>query len=525
MRAPASRSLVVAGLILACLQLTQATAKQKDLVSSREQWLQSDGTHPDPQPIPGHEEYLLVIRDTGNGVINSKGRLIIPPIYRSDISYVGMGRFVGRKYNRAGGEDELFLLNDDGKILTKLPPETDSCIPYREGILRIGYDEKMTYVNLRGDQLFKPGAYSYGSDFSCGLARVWLNSNSKQTKRKKNGSKIYQGTASCDRMIVNPKESGNSTLAYINKHGKIALGPYQNTEGYPFINSLAIIGDLDGNKTVRAGVIDKTGKFVIPKIYDSISTADGKHFFARKDGKSFVLSSRNQILEHFPDNCLQAKFPDVLEETSLIACQFSVPENGVNELRWGYCDRKGKIAIPPRYDFCSWTGKDTFDVSIKDVDDYATRGIIDRNGNWIKKPEFLSTATTDQLSKMWKMNSPQQARIFCQLLNRCYFIGMTELELRKLLGDGNLQVDDDSNAGNHHLRSYDLMPGSICGYMAQHLKFRVKDGVVTGWLTEGISLPRKIAEEQKQWITQNVIPADLKKGLQVKNLVAKENPN
>ena len=477
--------------------------------------------YPDPEPYPGHEEYLRIIRDTGNGITDRKGRVIIPPDYK-DVQYVGMKRFVVRRHEKKLGDDVWYLMNDKGKTLTKLPMEAGGCEPYSEGILRLGYGENMTYLNLRGEPIFKQGTYSYGSDFSCGLASVSVN-NSKSAESLRGSSKKryqYRGASACDVMSVEQNPAEGSTLAYINKHGKIVLGPFPNTEGYPFQNGLAVVGDLKGPKTLRAGVIDTKGNFVIPKVYDSIDSANGKYFFARKDGKSVLLSAKNQVIAHFPDNSIMARFPEVLNDDSLVSCQFAVNENGESKVRWGYCNLAGKVVIQPLYDHCSWDGKDTFAVSIKDIDDYATPGTIDRQGNWIKKPELLSTASAEQLSRIWKANTPQRSRVFCQFLKRSDFIGMNQSELIAILGVGS--EDATAPAEDYRIRVYNLTPGSMCGYGIQQLKFKItKNSTVSGWLIEGLDDLRETTKT-RAWITHNVIPDVPKLGLKSTNLVDKK---
>ncbi len=431
--------------------------------------------YPDPLPIQGTEDYLLIQRDTGTGVISSKGKILIAPVY-NEVNYVGCNRFITRHHDQKTHDPVFVLRNETGKPLAKLDERAQGCEPFHEGILRIGYDEYLTYINLHGDTIAKPGIFSYGYDFSCGLASVHLL-NSKN----KNG-------------------------AYINKHGKIVLGPYLDADGGCFQNGFAIVSHSDGNK---AGVINRQGRVIIPRIYDSLFSSNGLQFFACKNGKSMLLSNSNRVLANFPDNCIAAKLPEDLSDTSLIPCQFSIQNSSeINSPKslWGFCDIHGKILIPPRFDGCDWTGKDFFGVYMTDADGTLVPGLIDREGNWIHKPVFRKEDASANLLRRWKLGTPERQQIFSKLLNRYNFIGMTETELTNVLGqEGGTQGDF----------TYTLTPGAICGNMARILHFNFDNNRVNSWQISGLTMPP--GELQVQ-VNFNAILKDPKVGLVQANL-------
>ena len=437
--------------------------------------------YPDPRPITGAEDqYALVQRDTGTGVVSAAGEVLIKPIYRQ-IDYVGSRRFVGKE---KFGDEVLYLLDEHGKRLARLDLRAQSSEPFHDGILRIGFDENLSYVNLRGDFIIKSGVYSYGGNFCEGLASVYLLN-----------AKVHTG-------------------AYINKSGRIALGPYSDCDCMPFRNGCAIVSNT---RTGKGGVINKSGKYILPADYEDLFSADGLHFFGRKDGRSLLLSKKNRTLAVFPENCLSARLPDSLSETSLIACSFAVPSDKAGEepkTIWGYCDVQGKIVIAPRYDGAGWNEVDFFTVYMNDVDGAPVSGMIDRQGNWIRKPVFLEDESTERLVEKWKLATPERRRIFAELLKRYDLIGMKVSDLVSILGQG---VDD----GEHNY-FYNLTPGANCAYISEKLQFEISDGRVQKWRVVSVSAPHRANSDGSDWVTFNAVKKEVKAGLRSDNLLLKK---
>ena len=140
----------------------------------------------------------------------------------------------------------------------------------------------------------------------------------------------------------------------------------------------------------KFGVIDKSGRWVVPCEYDLVLSAPRHLFVAKRQNKFEILSAETaKVVGSFPENCIEVWPFDDSAKKLLAAYKFAVANSG---LKWGYCDLEGKIAIQPSFDAVECFSEDQAQVQI--VDSTVTRrsGTIDRNGNWLLKP-FLVAAS------------------------------------------------------------------------------------------------------------------------------------
>ena len=98
--------------------------------------------------------------------------------------------------------------------------------------------------------------------------------------------KIFsQGLASVD---------SNNSWGYINEKGEKIID-YQYLKAEPFAGDLAVVCMLEGTKE-KCGFIDKTGKVVIPLIYDGASSFDGAIAWVKKDGEVYYINKNGDCV-------------------------------------------------------------------------------------------------------------------------------------------------------------------------------------------------------------------------------------
>lgn len=287
-------------------------------------------------PIVGAEQYLLSTAiEGGSGVLSRGLSTILPPIYKADIAYVGDHKFITRHFDYELKEDVRFLRDDRNKPLLKLPDWVATDRTYHNGVLNLSIWGHVLYVGERGKIILNDKKYYHAADFDHGLASVYY------------------------------KDRGFEWAAVIGPSGKIKYGPFRNGEIRPFINNAAIViaakDQNDGKQC--AFLLSSHGQRIIPPIYDSLQTSDGITFFARKDGKSCLMTKSQKVLAHFPDNCVEVKLPERIDTNSLIPARFEdfnpIPKlkeptssSRPEDTSWGYCSAKGSVVVPPQFFAC-----------------------------------------------------------------------------------------------------------------------------------------------------------------------------
>jgi hypothetical protein len=452
------------------------------------------------------DQYLFVNGTRGPGVFSLTGREIIAPSQQQQVEYLGDGMFGVAHFGDAGAVSR-FLVDSKGLTVCKLP-DWARIAPgkrFHEGLLNIGeaYVHNV-FINKRGASAFKCD-YSDVSDFSGGLAVVRYT----------------------DRL-------GATVSGCINCRGDMVIGPLQDTQLSPFSNGLATISKTVNGKTT-SGVIDKSGKFVVPCGFDTVSPNIDGTFLATKDKHFVLLNPKGEVQIRFPESVTTVQLPDTISKQTLIPCGFGGSGDRAKYLgklgaKWGYCDWSGKVIISPKFSYCSAFIGDLAVACAISHDDEQLDGVIDKEGNWIIQPKyqwvqivspnrFLVCLPDKSPSDAWK-SGQKRFDAFADLLERYNFIRMKKTELQHILGEpGTSENAEGKHTDWVSLARFDFSPYASCGFGSARVEFGIdKNDQVFGWRIEGGSRMNAACP----WITENVTVEDRTKELTLANLAPKE---
>lgn len=208
------------------------------------------------------EGFSAVYDDEGKmGFVNRKGELVIPCKYLGDGFSEGLACVT--EYN---SEKELYgFIDTTGKVVIPFQYAQAGTSSFRNGECRVQINGVTCLINPKGEVVFKPTLTRNCMGFSSGLCATYANS------------------------------SNRSEWGYYNRNNEWVIQPkYDHAED--FQNGLAIVGIGE-----KYGVIDSTGKIVIPIQYASIfghpeetgffgleMEMNGAKTYVRADGKPFT---------------------------------------------------------------------------------------------------------------------------------------------------------------------------------------------------------------------------------------------
>lgn len=294
------------------------------------------------------------------GYINKNGSVAIPFQYDE-----------GEKFNRGlaqvGANGKTGLSDKAGNFVVK--PVYDEIGEFRQARARVVRDDKHGFIDMMGGEVV-PCRYEAVGDFSEGLAYVkdsakygyidregrnviasqyeWAEPFDQGSARvKKDGmygliSYTGQTLIPCEYNYIGTFSEGmalvvkDGVCGYVRRNGKIAVElkyDYNRTMlgESPFVNGRAKVLLKD-----KFGMIDTTGKIIVPREYDDLGAYREGLFPAKKKDKW-----------GFVDAQMKLKVPYTYE----YAWAFS---NGVARVRKGgligYIDMKGKEIIAPQYE-------------------------------------------------------------------------------------------------------------------------------------------------------------------------------
>ena len=455
-------------------------------------------------PASNEDGFLLAYGHQGTAVFTSSGRQIIPLGFNV-VQYLGEHMFSASKFGDTGATNK-FLIDSSGATVCKLPDWAwiGPRRRFHEGLLNIGEDYiNCVFINKLGKVAFKCD-YPEVGDFADGLCTV----------RYRN-------------------RDGKDLSGFINHLGKMIIGPFKDACLYPFANGLASITRSE-NGVTKAGVLNKSGKFVIPLEFDTISGYPDGTFLAAKGGRFILLNRKAQVLIKFPANCTTVQLPLKVSKDTLIPCGFGGTVDrkkyiGKLGSKWSYCDTSGKIVFEPRFSYCTEFVGDRAVAWAISHDDEQLTGVIDKKGNWIIEPKYqwIQIATSDRFivcseptksEDAWKEVGNRYST-FAELLRKYQFIGMQHAELQRIFGEpGTSETPARKTKGWTESISYDLTPGASCGNACTQVEFGLdQDGRVFGWRAAGGSMQ----DCARPWITEDVTIESTNKGLILGNLAPK----
>lgn len=210
-------------------------------------------------------EGLAYIR-SGNrtGYINTTGQIVIKTestyrysAFSEGLATVGLG---------TDNNPKCGYMDKTGRMV--INARFSTCGDFSEGLASVSiFGSGTSYINQKGEVLFKLKGYATGEQFSEGLAKVWT-SNAKIGFINQNRKVVieplfgYAKNFSEGLAVV----TLNHKWGFIDKSGNIVISP-QYVYADDFSEGLApvCINDPSGNGQQRlCGYIDKSGKMVIP---------------------------------------------------------------------------------------------------------------------------------------------------------------------------------------------------------------------------------------------------------------------
>lgn len=451
--------------------------------------------------------FLFVYSHDGSGVCSADGKEIIPTKWLQ-IQYVGDLLFVSKQISKNENnewKEHQFLLDSSGNVIAELPPWAHVMnAKFHEGLLNIASlgPEPSAYIDKQGKIAIGPGPYTYAKDFSCGLAPVEYS------------------------------DSHGRWSGYINHEGKLAVGPFKGAGTSQFYDGYGVVTYYLPDHKRKVGIVDTSGKFVIPADWDAIGQRD-QGFLAAKNGRYFLLSHQGNVLVELA----AGTYIDLTEQPNdktLVPCDFGRKGRVTNPSKsWGYCDLSGRVVIKPKFISCGPFKGDyaVAAVQSRNSTDHVS-GLIDKKGKWVVEPKYasLELVTNNRLiaaipapmlstARTWEAAGSQRTKLFYQLLKTNNFIGLNRTELEAILGPGELAETKRLEPGEWRLTiTYTLTPGARCGNMERSLEFGLNsDGKVFGWRETGFD------SGAEPWITENVLISNPENGSALGNVVPKSD--
>jgi WG containing repeat len=299
--------------------------------------------------IPFSEGLAGVLINGKYGFINNKGLNIIPYIFDEnnfkdgDDWVCNCGDFDDQSYddyqfkNGVSWASQLkkwALIDKSGKAIT--PFKYVAFWDYSEGVYQVEDDRadyrNFGFLDLKGKEIIPP-IYSEASNFSEGV--VWV-----KKMDKKLDSAEYQ---------------------LLDRNGReILKGSYTSTE--EFISGISKVAKDD-----KYGGIDKSGKIIIPFIYNQLENLGNNLLHAKLDGNYFFLTSTGVNLRLSKNYSFNTSFIAGLAEVSL-------------EKKIGFLNTNGVEIIPAKYDMV-WSRYAFRKEGFIGVELNGKKGFVDIYGN------------------------------------------------------------------------------------------------------------------------------------------------
>ena len=389
-------------------------------------------------PISKTDRFFLKQGIEGNGIADASGKEIIPCKY-GYIEYVGKDRFI--TLGRIGASDEKTLWNIRGEIIASLP---DWVLlygnnEYSEGLLLLTGSNpgQLVYIDMNGKVVVKQDNFWRGEPFSNGLAYV--------TYERREGE----------------------YCAFINRKGKIKLGPFLNATGSSFHSNFALLRLND-----KFGIINRNGKFLVQPTFDSIEWQGENACILHKAAENLIVQSKGTAV--------------------IIERQKSVPIKAAPSVTTAGDDDELKW---PRQRFIAAT-------------------------------DLLLGPRRGPTQDYWV----HRQKILYRFLEEFDLIGMQRDVLEKKLGKGDDSHGDaelnskwvpELPTGSKCMTNYSMLAGGggRCGTSGSHLQIAFDgQGRVTGWRIAENMTPDKAA-----WITDDVVALNYDKWPIYSNLVPKQD--
>lgn len=250
---------------------------------------------------------------------------------------------------------------------------------FSNGLAAVLKDGKCGYVDKTGKVVI-PLIYDAAESFSDGLARVrkdkkwyFIDKKGKTIIGPLNYDKVYDFKDGFAKVSVGVMEG----VGLIDKTGKEIVPPIYRAIG-DFHEGLAYVEDW---YYIKTGVIDTTGKVVIPLIYDGIGNFSGGVTYATRNSKYGLIDKTGKVIVPF-------KYGNIEDFSHGLARVIDTTDP--NNHKHGYMDRTGKFIVPLSHNLYEfWFSEGLAAVGIKDkVTDKYKVGFVDPKGKVVIKPKY-----------------------------------------------------------------------------------------------------------------------------------------
>ncbi len=289
------------------------------------------------------------------GILDSKGNSLVPFLYKN-IEMVSRNIYALEDFN-----GKIHLVNEEGKSLINLP--IDAIKPLNDYLLIYEQEGKKGILKNDG-QLISVASYQnfkMVDDQSLhALPQTRWQIFDYQNDQKRTYD--YDFIVPLDKSLYKTRRSNYSFI--IQENGEV-LFKIKDSDIHVLNDSLASI-TLNGKK----GVIDYTGKLIIPADFDSIRIGDENLFLYQKKGiiKSWKIADLSGTL--LSDESYDKIHPIDRDYRAVM-------KNGF----WGIVHRQGKEIIPPIYDTIYDVSNHLFLVGF-----HGEKGVVDLKGDWKSFP-------------------------------------------------------------------------------------------------------------------------------------------
>ena len=292
------------------------------------------------------------------GMIDRGGRTVLP-IEFDDLGTVAEGLVYGAKNDKYGYYDKSGML--------KIEERFDEAFSFSNGLAKVQLEDKQGYIDPYGTFMVPPG-YSNISFFSDTL--LVFEEDGYFGLMLKSGTQVL----TADQEEVGPLKDGRALIVRQDQIGyidaKAAVVIPLKFEIYP---NYLTKGTFKGNYAIavskgKYGVIDKSGKFIIPATYTGLGEVSSLLAFNKGKGWGFIDLTGKEIIKPQFDYAESFKGGQAIVEKLTLS---------------GVIDSKGNFVIPCEYASIDRFGEDYYLVSTG-----SKFGVYDKKGKLVVPIEY-----------------------------------------------------------------------------------------------------------------------------------------
>jgi hypothetical protein len=258
----------------------------------------------------------------GFGVIDKTGNVVIPFEY----SWIRYKCYTDEIYFEAGKiENETIFFDTNGEMIMEIDNEdyTNTGI-LSEGLLAVQKDEKWGYLNMEGE-IAVPIIYSYAENFKDGLAVAGMEIGVEIRRKNRAGSGIKVKYGMIDK-------TGKEIIPF--EYDRIL-----NDNNFKFGEAVFVgkfIPDSNGEMIRKFGYINRPGEEIIPLIYENPFRFEYGLAIVKKGGKCGIINQNGDLVVEFIYDSI-----NIIDDGILMA-----KKDG----KWGIIDSKGNIVLDCGYE-------------------------------------------------------------------------------------------------------------------------------------------------------------------------------